>query len=241
MPKLFIKIKRQDTPEADSYWEDFKISHKPGMSVISVLKSIEQKPLNARGEEVAPVVFSSSCHQEACGLCTMVINGRVQNACSVKVDELSQPISIEPLKKFKVERDLVVQKLSAIKPLKELKAWLAFDGTYDVGEAPIYGEEEASRSDTLSTCIRCMACLEVCPRFNERSAFVGAMAIASVSNLSQHPVGDFLKSARLEKLLDKGGLYDCDNVGNCQKACPKNIPLFDVIVELKKDASRMMG
>ena len=241
MPTLFVKIKRQDNPDGDSYWEDFKLSHKPGMSVISLLKSIERKPTNASGEVCAPVAFSSSCHQEACGLCLMLINGEVKNACSTQVDALSQPISIEPLKKFSVMRDLVVKRTAGSGPLIDLKTWVPFDGTHDVGEGPNYDEAASQLTDTLSTCIRCKACLEVCPRFNERSSFMGAMHIAFAAQYNAHPMGEFLKNQRIEKLLDKGGLSDCDNVGNCQTACPKNIPLFDIIVELKRKASEMIG
>jgi succinate dehydrogenase/fumarate reductase-like Fe-S protein len=32
---VIIKIKRQDNPNAKSHWEEFELTHKPGMNVIS--------------------------------------------------------------------------------------------------------------------------------------------------------------------------------------------------------------
>jgi succinate dehydrogenase / fumarate reductase iron-sulfur subunit len=32
-----FRIKRQDAPDANPYWEDFLVSYKPGMNVIAAL------------------------------------------------------------------------------------------------------------------------------------------------------------------------------------------------------------
>ena len=81
MEKIYLKIKRQDRPESDSYWEDFHVPKKPGMNVISVLMEIRKNPVNAKGLATTPVVWESGCLEEVCGSCTMRINGRVGPSC----------------------------------------------------------------------------------------------------------------------------------------------------------------
>ena len=59
---------------------------------------------------------SSSCLEEVCGSCAMIVNGRVQMACSSLVDKLLREnpgeIELRPLSKFPVVRDLSVDRAS---------------------------------------------------------------------------------------------------------------------------------
>jgi hypothetical protein len=38
-----------------------------------------------------------NCLEEVCGACSMVINGRARQSCSAIVDQLEQPIRLEPM------------------------------------------------------------------------------------------------------------------------------------------------
>src|SRR4051812_28395133 len=98
--RVHLRIKRQDGPELPETrrWEEFKVPYLPQMNVISALQQIQKEPHTADGKAVAPVVWESACLEEVCGACTMVINGRVRQACSALVDKLSpngEPIVIE--------------------------------------------------------------------------------------------------------------------------------------------------
>ena len=46
-----------------------------------------------------------NCLEEVCGACSMVINGRPRQSCSTLVDQLTEPIKLEPMKTFPVIRD----------------------------------------------------------------------------------------------------------------------------------------
>ena len=39
-----------------------------------------------------------NCLEEVCGACSMVINGKPRQSCSALVDQLEQPIRLEPMK-----------------------------------------------------------------------------------------------------------------------------------------------
>ena len=97
MSTITLKIKRQDGPNSPSYWEEFALPYKENLNVISLLQMIALNPVNAKGQKVTPVVYESNCLEEVCGACSMVINGRARQACSALVDQLSQPITLEPL------------------------------------------------------------------------------------------------------------------------------------------------
>src|SRR5271169_3281051 len=97
---VIIKIKRQDTPEQKSRWEEFEIPYKPNMNVTSALMEIAANPVTRDGKPTTPVTYDSNCLEEVCGSCAMLINGRARMACSALVDNLEQPIRLEPFSKF---------------------------------------------------------------------------------------------------------------------------------------------
>ena len=66
----------------------------------------------------------------------MLINGKARMACSALVDNLEQPIRVEPLSKFPLVRDLQVDRSVLFENLMRVKAWVPVDGTYDPGPAP---------------------------------------------------------------------------------------------------------
>src|ERR1039458_3080329 len=88
-PRTFtVRVLRQDLPGKQGYWNAFQVEHEPDMNVISALQKIAESPVTADGRNVAPVVCECNCLEEVCGSCTMVINGRVRQACSALIDTL---------------------------------------------------------------------------------------------------------------------------------------------------------
>lgn len=227
-----LKIRRQNNPKSSSYWEAFEIPYKPHMNVVKCLMAIQETPINDKNEKVAPVVWDCSCLEEVCGSCTMIINGKVRQSCSALIDELSQPITLEPMSKFPIIRDLKVDRSSMFDALKKVKAWVNIDGYFDMGFGPKFDERIREKSYEFSRCMTCGCCCEACPQFNSHSPFMGAFAFGQVHLLNSHPVGKMDSPERLDKIMGMGGLADCGNAQNCWRACPKNIPLPDAIAEL---------
>src|SRR5947209_2475831 len=133
---VIIKIKRQAAPKSEPYWEEFVLPCKPGMNVISSMMDIAANPITRDGKASRPITYDSNCLEEVCGSCAMRINGRARMACSALVDKLEQPITLEPLSKFPVIRDLTVDRSVLFENLKAVKAWIPVDGTYDLGPGP---------------------------------------------------------------------------------------------------------
>lgn len=229
-----IKIKRQDGPNLKPYWEEYKIKYRPYMNIITCLQDLRKQPKTFDGRMTSMITWEASCLEEVCGTCTMVINGKVRQACSTLVDHLGEEITIEPMTKFPVVRDLIVDRSSIFKSMRRVKAWVPIDGTHSQGPGPRIQPEKALENYELSRCIACGCCMEVCPQINDRSDFVGAAVISQVRLFNAHPTGEVLKKERLEALMDKGGIEDCGNAQNCVKACPKQIPLVTSIAEVNR-------
>jgi succinate dehydrogenase / fumarate reductase, iron-sulfur subunit len=229
---VIIKIKRQDNPNAKSHWEEFELTHKPGMNVISSLMEIAANPVTRDGRPTTPITYDSNCLEEVCGSCAMLINGRTRMACSALIDKLDQPIRLEPFTKFPLVRDLAVDRSVLFENLKAVKAWVPIDGSYDLGPGPRVAPEEQEAAYPLSRCISCCCCMEACPQFNEDTGFVGAATISQVRLFNTHPTGAALKRERLAALMGDGGIQECGYAQNCVEVCPKDIPLTRSISEV---------
>ncbi|HUS14855.1 MAG TPA: succinate dehydrogenase iron-sulfur subunit [Chloroflexia bacterium] len=234
---VVLRIARQDQPGAPQRWEEFEVPYRAGMNIISCLQAIQRNPVNKAGEPTQPVVWESNCLEEVCGACTMLINGKVRQACSALVDNLIQPISLEPCKTFPVVRDLIVNRQRMFESLKKIKGWVPIDGTHDLGPGPKMNEADRQISYVLSTCMTCGACLEACPNVNDNTPFIGAFAISQVRLFNSHPTGALNADERLEALMDEGGIAYCGNDQNCVRVCPKGIPLTDSIAAMNRDVN----
>ncbi len=133
---VIIKIKRQNNPTSKSYWEEFELAWHPGMNVISSLMEIAANPVTRDGKATTPITYDSNCLEEVCGSCAMLINGRARMACSALIDNLEQPVKLEPFSKFPIVRDLATDRSVLFENLKAVKAWVPIDGTYDLGSGP---------------------------------------------------------------------------------------------------------
>jgi succinate dehydrogenase / fumarate reductase iron-sulfur subunit len=230
-------ITRQDSPETASYLEEFEIPHRPNMNVISALMEIRRNPVNSKGEATTPVTWEMGCLEEVCGACSMVVNGKPRQSCTALVDQLEQPIRLEPMKTFPVVRDLAIDRSRMFDALKRVKAWIPIDGTYDLGPGPRMPETKRQWAYELSKCMTCGVCLEACPNVNSKSDFIGPAPLSQVRLFNAHPTGAMNKEERLNAIMDDGGLASCGNSQNCVQSCPKGIPLTTSIAALNRDTS----
>ncbi|MFO0868747.1 MAG: succinate dehydrogenase iron-sulfur subunit [Pirellulales bacterium] len=258
-----VRILRQDGPGQPSYWERHRVAYEPDMNVISVLQRIAAQARNVDSQPVAPVAWECNCLEEVCGACTMVINGRVRQSCSALVDRLlaEHPgeIELQPMSKFPVLRDLVVDRSRLFQALQRVQAWIPVEGYYDMGPGPRQSQAQQEQAYPLSECMSCGCCLDACPQYvkielvqeegesdeqfaeRRRQAydrnFVGAHAISQAMLFNSHPTGAMNASERVESLMEEGGIQICGNAQNCVAVCPKHIPLTTSIARAGRAAT----
>jgi succinate dehydrogenase / fumarate reductase iron-sulfur subunit len=261
-----VRILRQDGPSQRSYWQTFRVDYETDMNVISVLQRIAAQARTADGQAVAPVAWECNCLEEVCGACTMVINGRVRQSCSALVDRLleDQPglIELQPMTKFPVLRDLVVDRARLFRALQKVRAWIPVDGYHHMGAGPLQSREDQEQAYPLTHCMSCGCCLEACPQYTKVElrrqpgesdeayrtrqnaefdrSFVGAHAISQVMFFNAHPRGKHDSAARLEALMAEGGIQNCGNAQNCVRVCPKELPLSTALGKLGRQVTAQL-
>lgn len=231
LDRIKIKVKRQDEPLKPAYWEEFEIPYEEGLTVADVLFKICENSINNEGREVAPVVWERCASRINCGSCTMIINGKVLEACGTKVDSVDQPIILEPLSRFPVVRDLFVDRKEIFKNLEKVFAWNEIEFSYE-RPALRQTQEERDKIAPFARCTYCGACLEACPQYNKHSGYMGALNMGQVHFFNSHPMGKNDRSKRCTRVLGQGGVLECGFSLNCNIVCPMNIPLFYAISHL---------
>jgi succinate dehydrogenase / fumarate reductase iron-sulfur subunit len=237
---ITFRIWRQESAAAPGEFEEFRVPWRKGANVISCLMEIQRNPVNAQGKVTTPVTWDAACLEEVCGSCAMNINGKVRMACSALCDKLEWPITLEPMRKFPMVRDLAVDRTRMFESLKRVKAWIELDGTYNIGPGPRQSQSEQAQRYVLSTCITCGSCLEACPQITQDNDFMGAAPISQVRLFNLHPTGAMHADDRLHGLMGPGGIQDCGKAQNCVQVCPKEIPLTTSIAAMNRDVTRLV-
>jgi succinate dehydrogenase / fumarate reductase iron-sulfur subunit len=170
----------------------------------------------------------------------MRINGHVRQACSALVDNLLEEepeITLEPMTKFPVVRDLLVDRSRMFKALSTVKAWAPVDGYWDRGPGDKMSPRDQEEAYPLSRCMTCGCCLEACPQYNDKEEFIGPHAVSQVILFNTIPAGRALAPERLDVMAGPEGIAACGNAQNCVKVCPKEIPLTDSIAKAGRGAT----
>ena len=177
-----VKIKIDDDYQIFDYDGDLNIS------VITLLEKLD-----------IPIEYSCSCLQGICGACAMVINSEPKLACKTFLNEEKtviedNQITIEPLSKFPLIKDLKVDRSILFDAMTECELWLENDSEYNPKDLDFEYE--------MSLCLMCGCCTEVCPNY-KLGDFVGAPATVSASKLvNQESDEEHLKN--MKKNIKKG-------------------------------------
>ena len=242
---LTLKIWRQAGPTVPGGLVTYQVSDvSPDMSFLEMLDVLNES-LNAKGEE--PVSFDSDCREGICGMCGLMISGDAHGpekttTCQLHMRSFSdgETVTIEPWRAdaFPVVRDLVVDR-SAFDRIIQAGGFISVNtGAAPEAHAVPVPKPNADRAFEAAECIGCGACVAACPNASAM-LFMGA----KVTHLGQLPQGQPERNARVVRMVnqhDLEGFGGCTNVGECTKACPKDIPQ-DVISTLNKDLLRAMA
>jgi succinate dehydrogenase / fumarate reductase iron-sulfur subunit len=225
--KLFrFKIRRQNRPGSEAYWELFEVCLSPRHTVQQALELIRKSPKNADGKIVSPVVWPV-------GQATILINQEPRVACQSVLQDFRQPIFLEPLCSFPVLRDLVVDVAQDWRSRMRLQVAKTLD--VFAAKGAVENKRYPNNSPhSFSSCLDCQACLEACPRYHERSPYVGPQALAEASAFALHHPQEFLRSHTFKALFEEGGVRDCDHIQNCAQSCPVNLPLTEMFAGLRR-------
>ena len=148
----------------------------------------------------------------------MKINGTPALACGRIIAE-DEDILVEPLDRFPVIRDVMVDKSTVLNRLMA-------DSPQFMRTSPMVNPEKMSPQATMYTaalqmCRGCMLCESVCPAI-EQSGFDGYAGPYVLTRLAQryYDEREGQQDMRLAQLV-KEGLFNCLECGTCTQVCPK--------------------
>ena len=192
-------------------------------TVATALTAMNADPTlrDTEGRPVGHIAWECSCLQKKCGACAMRINGVPGLACDAKLSEMpGGVVRLEPLKKFPVVADLIVDRNALYDNLEQVHAWL--DREVSLREAQAELAYEGAR------CLQCGCCLEVCPNFMPGGAFAGAAALAPLSRL----IAELSPSKREEvyRLYTRRVFEGCGKSLACRDVCPAGLDVEKLLV-----------
>lgn len=223
---MIVKIKRQNAPDAPFYWQSFTYNgpkHVPVSAVIDALNYTDDL-FDVEGNSASRIRWECSCMQSVCGGCAMVINGTPRLACETYADALKgEELVLEPLSKFPVIADLMVDRSIIYENLTKAKAYLE-----KVAQAK---QKEYERQYSVAKCLKCGLCLEVCPNYHANADFYGAV-LANEAYLLDSQSAE--KDKDLMKAYKKHFGAGCSKALSCQKVCPVGIETLTSILKMNR-------
>lgn len=230
--KMEVKLRiLRFNPERDTeaHFEDYTVEAEPMDRLLDCLHKV-------KWYDDGSLALRRSCAHGICGSDAMVINGKNALACKVLVQDLKQPITVEPIRGLPVIKDLVVDMEPFFAGYRAVKPWLITDDHEREPERErLQSQPDRERYDDTTKCILCAACTTSCPIFWSDEEYVGPAAIVNAHRFI-FDSRDRGGRERLEILSQKDGAYKCRTAFNCTDACPRGIKVTQAIQEVKRAA-----
>jgi succinate dehydrogenase / fumarate reductase, iron-sulfur subunit len=238
---LTLHVWRQTGPdqagEMVTYTEEAR-DISPDMSFLEMLDIVNER-LVTSGRE--PIAFEHDCREGICGSCGMMINGQAHGpqkgtaTCQLHMRKFADgdEIFIEPwrARAFPVLRDLVVDR-QAFDRIVEAGGYIsAPTGSAPEANLTPVPKVAADAAMDAAACIGCGACVAACP-----NSAANLFTAAKIEHLNLLPQGQAERYTRVTAMVDTMEEFfgSCTNHGECQEACPKEIPI-DFIAYMNRD------
>jgi succinate dehydrogenase / fumarate reductase, iron-sulfur subunit len=183
MPPATFRIWRGDQTAAA--FKDYTTDVGEGMVVLDAIHRIQ-------AESAPDLACRWNCKAGKCGSCSAEINGMPRLMCMTRLDQLdlSQPITVEPMRSFPLLRDLVTDVSWNFEVKKKIKPFRprepdAPDGTWRMHQ------EDVDRVQEFRKCIECFLCQNVCHVLREHHKhpeFAGPRHFVYTAALEMHPL-----------------------------------------------------
>ena len=215
--KIEITVKRQYKPDTAFRLQTFFYDGNGDLTIADWLSEINQN--EAKTDRIA---WECGCMEKKCGACAMRINGIPCLACSVFLKDIAkrEKILLEPLSKFPLVKDLVVDRSSMFEILRNMKVWTQEKSQYTYGQ-------DYDLQYKAGQCLQCGCCLEVCPNFLAGGSFGGASAMTeSYRSIEQNEQDDH--RAEMVAAYRTHFFSGCGQSFSCRDICPMKLPLDEI-------------
>jgi len=241
---LTLRVWRQAGPDEPGGFVTYEANDIPADASFLEMLDVVNERLIGSGEE--PIEFMHDCREGICGTCGMMIDGQPHGpqrgtaTCQLHMRHYQDgdEIVIEPWRAagFPVIKDLVVDR-SSLDRIIEAGGYISVDSgsAPDANLMPI-AKETADLAMDAAACIGCGACAAACP-----NGAAQLFTAAKIAHLNLLPQGQAERYERTEVMVDEMEHHfrSCTNMGECEAACPKEIPI-DFIAMMNRDYRKAM-
>ncbi len=208
---------------------DYTTEVTEGMVVLDAVHQIQM-------EDATDLACRWNCKAGKCGSCSAEINGQPRLMCMTRLNQLdlTEPVTIEPMRAFPHLKDLVTDVSWNYQVKKGIKKFAprkpdAADGTWRMQQ------DDVDRVQEFRKCIECFLCQDVCHVLRDHhlhDEFIGPRFFVYAANLEMNPLDT---EDRLEELRKLHGIGYCNITKCCTKVCPEGIQITDnAIIPLKE-------
>lgn len=216
-------------PEGGGTFQSFNTKVSDGMVVLDVVHRIQ-------AEQASDLAVRWNCKAGKCGSCSAEINGHPRLMCMTRLDELnlSEPVTVEPMRTFPSIKDLVTDVSWNYHVKKKIQKFQprhaeATDGTWRMAQ------RDVDRVQEFRKCIECFLCQDVCHvlrEHNKHEEFIGPRFFVYNAALEMHPLDT---ADRIPALKEDNGIGYCNITKCCTDVCPEHIHITDnAIIPLKE-------
>ena len=224
--QVTLKIRRFN-PEKDPepWWGEYKFEAEPTDRLLDALNHV-------KWYLDGTLTYRRSCAHGVCGSDAMLINGHNGLACKLLLKNLGSKITVEPMRGFRVIKDLLVDMESFFDKYKSIKPYL-INQSPEPEQERRQSIEDREKFDDTTKCILCGACTTSCPSFWANPEYLGPAAIVNAHRFI-FDSRDEGEEERLDILNTGEGVWRCRTIFNCVEACPRGINVTRAIGEVKK-------
>ncbi|MFN2324857.1 MAG: succinate dehydrogenase/fumarate reductase iron-sulfur subunit [Gemmatimonadales bacterium] len=209
--------------------EEYQTTISEGMVVLDAVHQVQ-------AESAPDLACRWNCKAGKCGSCSAEVNGRPRLMCMTRLNEidLSKPVTIEPMRAFPHQRDLVTDVSWNYEVKKKIRRFTprapdAPDGSWRMDQYDV------DRVQEFRKCIECFLCQDVCHVLRDHQKhdeFIGPRFLVHVAALEMHPLDTLDRTAELREAQ---GIGYCNITKCCTTVCPEGIHITDnAIIPLKE-------
>jgi succinate dehydrogenase iron-sulfur subunit len=210
-------------------FRDYPTEVSDGMVVLDAVHRIQ-------AQQAHDLAVRWNCKAGKCGSCSAEVNGNPRLMCMTRLNQLdlTQSVTIEPMRAFPPIRDLVTDVSWNFRVKKGIRKFKprppdAADGTWRMAQADV------ERVQEFRKCIECYLCQDVCHVLRDHALFdqfVGPRFLLYSAALEMNPLDT---ENRTRALKSTNGIGYCNITKCCTKVCPEGIAITDnAIIPLKE-------
>lgn len=227
MAETQFKIWRGDKDGGEL--KDYTTDVTEGMVVLDAVHQIQAESAN-------DMAVRWNCKAGKCGSCSAEINGRPKLMCMTRCSDLplEKGVTIEPMRTFEVEKDLVTDVSWNYRVKKKIPKFSPRPADFEDGSWKI-DSVDTERVQEFRKCIECYLCQDVCHVLRDHQLhdeFIGPRFMVYTAGLDMQPIDT---ESRTKELKEDFGIGYCNITKCCTTVCPEGIKITDnAIIPLKE-------